>query len=316
MRYTLFFLFLLCSFSACAETFESWKRGFEQRAAQSGLSSHVLSRALAGVSPDDRVIKLDRKQPEGTMTLTEYVEKTATPRRVARGRELGRVHAVLLARVERDLGVPRHVLLALWGKETDFGGYTGNFSTITSLATLAFEGRRRDFFETELVAAINLLGRLGWSPDRMKGSWAGAVGQCQFMPSNYLRYGRDGDGNGRVDLWSSMPDVFYSMANMLRSEGWTPGVGWGQRVRITGRIDSALMGRDKMGRPTRFWEERGVIFPTKPNSAEGASVRLYQPDGPGTPSYAIYSNFDVLMRWNRSGYFATAVGRLSDHIRQ
>ncbi len=312
------FLFLVLLVAGCSTVhaggFEQWKADFQRRAVQGGANPSAVYKAMASVRVNERVIELDRKQPEGTQTLNQYVSNTVTEKRVARGRTLLDEHRALLSRVAQQSGIKQEILMALWGKETDYGGYTGKFNTIESLATLAYEGRRRAFFEKELLAAIHLMDRLKWSPERLQGSWAGAVGQCQFMPSNYIRFAVDGDGDGRVDLWHSMPDVFFSMANLLTHEGWRAGESWGQIVALPTGFDNDLIGRDKAPRDRRFWEQRGVRF-TRPSSAnEARAVRLYQPDGPGTPAYALYHNFDVLMRWNRSGYFATAIGVLSDQL--
>jgi membrane-bound lytic murein transglycosylase B len=266
--------------------FESWKTQARGRFIQQNIPSHIVDRVLNAATFEHRVIELDRKQPEGRMTLTQYVERTVTPKRVAKGRALLQRHHALLQQVQQKYGVPPEIIIALWGKETDFGGYVGGLSTVNALATLAYEGRRGAFFESELAATMKLIHQNKWQPSNIKGSWAGAIGQCQFMPSNYLLYGVDGDKDGRVDLWNSMPDIFYSMGNLLASVGWDRDYPWGQR------LDN----------------------PQTVRLAKGYS--LYQPDGSKGPSYTITSNFAVLKRWNNSGYFATAVGRLADKISQ
>lgn len=310
-------LAILCAFStANAANFQTWSQDFQRRAIASGIPAAAVHKAFQGITLDEKVIALDRKQPEGHMTLTEYVERTVTPKRIATGQEKRRLYRTILSNVERNYGVPAEILVALWGKETDFGGYTGTNETISSLATLAYEGRRRQFFEQELLNAIQVMQYLGLSPRTMKGSWAGAVGQCQFMPSNYLKYGVDGNRNGRTDLWNELEDVFPSMANLLVHEGWKRGAGWGQRVKIPEGFDKNLIGRDKSPRDIHFWEQRGVRFNTSVPSSVTHSLRLYQPDGVNGPAYALYPNFDVLMRWNHSGYFAVAVGRLADRLSQ
>lgn len=310
----LFTLCILGSTGAQAETFNSWLQEFRQRALAQGISQQALDRAFQGVRVDEKVIELDRKQPEGWMTLLEYVERTVSSKRVATGKEKLRQYKTLLLQTEKAYGVPAEILIALWGKETDFGGFTGNSETISSLATLAFEGRRRQFFEKELMNAIQVMAYMNMTPRTMKGSWAGAIGQCQFMPSNYLTYAVDGNRNGKTDLWNEMEDVFPSMANLLRHEGWQAGAGWGQRITMPHGFDKSIIGRDKQAQSVSYWEQRGVRFNQPiPKSAQQA-IRLYQPDGPQGPAYALYHNFDVLMRWNRSGYFAVAVGRLADKI--
>lgn len=307
-------LLIVFALPAKAESFEQWKAQYKQRAVSVGVSASLLDRFLNVAEMNERVIELDRKQPEGQMTLQQYVERTVTDKRVQTGRDKWRANRELLASVERQSGVPASILVALWGKETDFGGFTGKSDTISSLATLAYEGRRRAFFEQELLNAILLAEKLNMAPGEMQGSWAGALGQCQFMPSNYIKYAVDGNKNGRVDLWNELPDVFASMANLLVREGWKSGAGWGQRITLPAGFDKSLIGRDKSPRDFYFWEQRGVRFPQAVPASVKGSIRLYQPDGASGPAYALYPNFDVLMRWNRSGYFATAVGRLSDHL--
>lgn len=307
-------LFCLLCLPAHAENFGQWKQQFIQRAVTGGLPRDWVENAMRDVTLNNRVIELDRKQPEGHMTLEEYVGKTVNPQRIAKGRARLRDHGELLRTTERRYGVDRHILVALWGKESEFGSYTGGFDTLSALATLAYEGRRRDFFEQELYKSLLLLRSLGMQPSEMQGSWAGALGQCQFMPSTYRRYGVDGDGDGRVDLWHDLADIFASMSSYLKEIGWRSDLPWGQRVAIPAKFDKNLIGRDKKPRDLSFWKDQGVRLTAPLSLPNGAKLRLYQPDGPQGPAYLLTSNFDVLMRWNASGYFATAVGRLADHL--
>lgn len=289
MRYHIvIFVLLLCG---CSHTsvandveFEKWKQAARIRFIEKNISTHVVDRVLNAVEFSPRVIELDRKQPESRLTFVQYAERTITDKRVAKGQRLLKQNHGLLQRVQERYGVPPEIIIALWGKETDYGGYIGSMVTIDALATLAFEGRRAAFFESELIAVMRLIKQNNWQPRAIKGSWAGAVGQCQFMPSNYLNYAVDGDGDGRIDLWNSIPDIFFSMGHLLSIKGWDRTIPWGQKIDDPRRI----------------------------RLAQG--YRLYQPDGPKGPSYAITRNFDVLKRWNNSGYFATAVGRLADKI--
>ncbi|MDB5477955.1 MAG: lytic murein transglycosylase [Alphaproteobacteria bacterium] len=314
MRFLLVLLILCFTSVAHAEDFQSWLSSYKQRAIATGVPAAVVNRALYNIAPNDMVIRLDQKQPEGHMTLAEYVEKTVTPKRIETGKQRLAENRALLSHVQQIYGVPPSIIVALWGKESEFGSFMGNTETISALATLAYEGRRRAFFEQELLNAIVLTQRLNIDPRAMTGSWAGAIGQCQFMPSNYIKFALDGNGNRRVDLWRELPDVFASMANLLVHEGWRRGEGWGQRVDLPPGFDKNLLGRDKAGRDIRFWEQLGVQFNQQVPASNRQNIRLYQPDGTDGPSYALYPNFDVLMRWNHSGYFATAVGRLSDHL--
>lgn len=276
----------MCIMTAHAASFEQWKLHMQQRMVSEGQDQNAMAQIFDQIQFEPRVIALDRKQPEGRMTLLEYVEKTVTPLRVSKGRARLQQHHALLRDVEKRYGVPAEMLVALWGKETDYGGYIGNVSTLNALATLAYEGRRRAYFEDELAAAVKLTRKYNWHVSDVRGSWAGAIGQCQFMPSHYLNDAVDADGDGRIDLWNSMPDIFSSMAQLLKLKGWQTGVPWGYRIDDPSRVRLR------------------------------AGYRLYQPDGAQGPSYVITHNFDVLKRWNNSGYFATAVGRLADKISQ
>lgn len=318
----IFALVACLALAACATTlavadtpdFARWKTGMQQRLIRDGLSAATVNNAMANVHLAPGVIKLDRRQPETHLTLTQYIERTVTPARVAKGRQnLARYQSALKA-VEARYGVPPAIIMALWGKETDFGGYVGNSQTLSALATLAYEGRRRAYFEQEFVAAMRLLAKYNWPPQKLRGSWAGAIGQCQFMPSNYITHGVDGDHDGRVDLWNSMPDIFNSMGNLLSVKGWQRGMSWGQRVTPSRAVPPHLVGRDKQAHAKAFWQQQGVQFPDNTRIKSSQLLRLYQPDGPEAPAYVITSNFDVLMRWNQSGYFASAVGRLADKI--
>jgi membrane-bound lytic murein transglycosylase B len=316
MRFlTIFLAGLFFSFAAHAEDFQTYMRGYEQRAIASGVSANAVHRALQDVTLERSAISNDRNQPETHMTLSEYVDKTIRPQRIDRGRANYLKYQDILGDIEEKYGVPGTVILALWGKETDFGGFSGDSETISSLATMAYEGRRRAFFEQELLNAIVLLDYLKIPPSEMRGSWAGAIGQCQFMPSSYLKYGVDGNQNGRVDLWHEMPDVFASMANMLVKNGWQRGQGWGQSVSLPSKFDKNLIGRDKDPRTFRFWEQHGVHFKQSVPSSVASDIRIYQPDE-GGPAYGLYPNFDVLVNWNHSGYFAISIGRLAEQVSQ
>jgi membrane-bound lytic murein transglycosylase B len=304
---------MIFSSAARAEDFQSYMKDYERRAIASGVSARAVHYALQDVMLENSIIALDRHQPESTMTLSEYVDKTVRPQRIDRGKANYLKYKSVLTQTEQQYGVPGPIILALWGKESDFGGSYGNTETISSLATMAYEGRRRKFFEQELLNAIVLLDYLKIPPSEMRGSWAGAIGQCQFMPSSYLKYGVDGNQNGRVDLWHEMPDVFASMANMLAKNGWKRGQSWGQPVKLSRGIDKKLLGRDKQARDFHFWEKHGVQFKKPVPNSVSSAIRIYQPDA-GGPSYALYPNFDVLVNWNRSGYFAVSIGQLADQL--
>ncbi len=296
-----------------AVAFDDWLAEFRAEARAAGVSERTLERALAGVAPIPRVIELDRRQPEGTMTFVQYRERVINNARIQKGRRLLEEHRALLSRVEAEYGVPAEVIVALWGIESNFGENTGGFPVIASLATLAHEGRRAAFFSGELMAALRILDAGDITPEAMNGSWAGAMGQSQFMPSTFLAYAVDGSGDGKRDIWRNRADVFASMANYLSRMGWDRRYIWGREVRVQNGVTTS--GLDER-RPLSRWQAAGVRRADGgdlPAVAIDASL-LKMDDGRG-PSYLVYDNFRVLMRWNRSTYFATSVGLLANAIR-
>ena len=300
--------------SAQAATgFAAWLDGLRGEARSKGISDSTLDQALAGVEPIPRVIELDQRQPEGRMTFVEYKGKVISDARIAQGRRLLAEHRSLLREVEARYGVPAEVIVALWGIESSFGEFKGRFPVVASLATLAYDGRRSSFFRGELLNALQILEAGDIEPDAMFGSWAGAMGQSQFMPSTYLGYAVDGNGDGRRDIWGTKADIFASMANYLSKMGWNREYIWGREVRAGKAVSTT--GLDEK-RPLATWQVKGVRKldgGALPAVAIDASL-LKMDDGRG-PSYLVYDNFRVLMRWNRSTYFATSVGLLADAIR-
>ncbi|HSK40595.1 MAG TPA: lytic murein transglycosylase, partial [Arenibaculum sp.] len=216
--------------AGAATDFAAWVGDLRREAVGRGISTCVLDAALHGVAPLPRVIELDRKQPERTITFARYLDRVVTPARVRRGRALHAEHRALLEEIGHRYGVQPRFIVALWGIETDFGRNTGGFDVIAALATLAYDGRRSAYFRSELLDALEILEQGHVRPEAMKGSWAGAMGQCQFMPSSFRRYAVDADGDGRRDIWSTLPDVFASTANYLGQAGWNPRYTWGREV--------------------------------------------------------------------------------------
>ncbi len=219
-----------------------------------------------------------------------------------------------LSRIEQRYGVPRRYLVALWGIETHYGDYPGNFPVIQSLATLAYDSRRSAYFRKELLSALKILDDGHVSLARMKGSWAGAMGQCQFMPSSFYHYGVDGNHDGRIDIWATIPDIFASMANYLEQARWQTGESWGRQVTIPQELDQQLVGLNTRLSLTQ-WSQYGIRQINKkalPSSELKASLLL--PDGATGPAYLVYDNFRALLRWNRSHRFAIAVGTLADKL--
>jgi len=295
-------------------SFQSWLSSFEGEAAAEGLSPSLLRRVLPTLTFDPSVIEQDRKQPEGRMSFAHYAQRIVSPDRVRKGRQLRTRHASTLKKVSKQYGIPQGVIVALWGIESSFGTSPGSYRILDSLASLAYEGRRASFFRKELIEALKIVQEDHIAPAELEGSWAGAMGQCQFMPSTYRHYAVDFDGDGRRDIWDETGDVLASIARYLQSEGWNAGEKWGVEVKLTRPVPARLEGLD-VRKPLTFWTQAGVKLRSgKPLPARGLSASLVQPDGPGGRSFLVYDNFRALMRWNHSTYFAASVGLLSDRI--
>ncbi|MBE0596477.1 MAG: lytic murein transglycosylase [Desulfuromonadales bacterium] len=292
------------------DDFSQWLTTFRQEAEESGISPETLDAALAGLQPIPQVIDLDRRQPELTRTYRQYVEAVVSPRRVALARENLERHRPLLEEVGSRYGVPSRLLVALWGVESNFGAGTGSYPVVASLATLAWEGRRGPFFRRQLLQALQIIDEGHIPAPQMTGSWAGAMGQFQFMPSTFRRFAVDYDGDGRKDIWTNPADAFASAANYLRQAGWRTGMGWGQRVQIPSRFDATLAGL-KTRRTYRQWRQLGIKGVQGPDSRLAS---LLLPEGPEGDAFLVTDNFRVLLDWNRSTLFALAVGLLADEL--
>lgn len=286
----------------------------KSQAMAEGISDKTVNQVLSKARHIPRVIELDRRQPEFTQTFANYFNTRINDERIQRGRELFVKHRALLNLIQQETGIPAQYLVSFWGLETNYGGYFGEWSVTDSLATLACDPRRSTFFTQELLNAMRILDAGDISPERMIGSWAGAMGHMQFMPSTFLRYAKDMDGDGRRDLWGSIPDAMGSAANFLRQLGWIPGLDWGQEVRLPPFFDYSLAGRDHM-LSFAEWTKLGVI------AASGASLvpseqkaALLVPSGHQGPTFLVTRNFHVIMRWNRSEFYALSVGHLADRI--
>ncbi len=295
--------------------FAVWLENLRVEARSAGVSQETLEETLAGIEePLSRVIDLDRKQPEFTQSMEDYVAARVSEKRIANGRRMMSRYPTWLGRVEKEYGVPRRFIVALWGIETNYGEHTGSFPVIHSLVTLAYDERRGAYFRKELLDALQILDAGHIPSRRMKGSWAGAMGQCQFMPSSFRRYAVDADGDRRIDIWNSVPDVLASAANYLARAGWKDDQTWGRPVKLPEKFDFSLVGLESR-LPLSRWQSLGLR-----RSNGGALPRrdldasLIMPDGPGGPAYLVYDNFRVLLAWNRSNSFAIAVGTLSDRF--
>lgn len=284
------------------------------RAVSKGFAAVTIETAFTGIQYRPRVIELDRRQPEFVQTFWQYFQARITPERVERGRRLLNVHRDLLQRIHADFGVRPEYLLAFWGMETNYGAFFGRTPVLDALATLACEGRRGAFFGEQLMHALQIIDEGSITPDAMQGSWAGAMGHTQFMPSTFTAYAVDYDGDGRRDLWNSLPDALASAANYLRAMGWSDGQRWGREVRLPSRFDYTLAGLDQR-RPLSEWQRLGVRLPTgRALPATDMEASLLLPAGHRGPAFLVYDNFRIIMRWNTSTSYALAVGHLADRI--
>lgn len=262
--------------------FAAWLRTLRAEAAKAGVDSGTLDSALGSVEQIPLVLEQARNQPEFKMTFERYLEIVVSPERVTRGRAMLKENRALVSRFAAPAGIPDSTLVALWGIESNYGTRLGDFEVVSALATLAYNNFRAKFFRQQLIAALKIVSQGHIGLHAMKGSWAGAMGQCQFIPTSFLAYAADGDGDGRKDIWTSKADVFASTANYLRKVGWRPGLSWGSEV--------------PSGTPA------------------GAGERIVRPSGANGPTYRTTENFRVILRWNQSDFFGLAVGLLSDRI--
>ena len=315
----LLFLSFLCLFvifpAYAAQDWNTWLNGVKADARQKGISETIIAQSLNGIKPIPRVIELDRKQPEGTMTFTKYKQRVISDARIRKGRILLKEHATELQKASDRYGVPPQYIVALWGVETSFGENTGGFKVVPALATLAHDGRRSEFFRKELMNALKILEQGHIQPINMKGSWAGAMGQNQFMPSSFHAYAVDGNNDGRRDIWTSLPDVFASTANYLSKSGWKDDEKWGRAVKLPQGFPKNLSSL-KIKKPLSTWKNMGVTLPNgSPIPAlSGMQASIVTPGGIDGPAYLVYDNYRVIMKWNKSTYFATSVGIIADAI--
>ncbi len=297
------------------QDFEQWLQELRQEALGKGISAQIFDAAFDGVKPIKKVVKLDRKQPEFTQTLDQYLTARLSKQRINRGKKKFAENRELLERVAEKYGVQPRFLVSFWGMETNYGSYTGGYSVIAAITTLAFDGRRSQFFRKQLLDALHILEEGHITPDQMKGSWAGAMGQAQFMPSTFRAYAVDGDGDGKIDIWNSKADVFSSAANYLSSVGWSDELTWGREVKIPKGLDIKQADL-KIKKPLSEWQAMGVRrLGARDLPDRDIEASLVLPDGDANSrAYLVYENYRAILHWNRSHKFAVAVGTLADRI--
>ncbi len=315
VRFTfLFCLFFSLNSYAQEQSFNDWLAELREEALQLGISQQTLNASLDGLEPIERVVELDRSQPEFVQTFTRYTNSRISQAQIERGQSLLNEHSGLLTQVRDRFGVQPHYLVSFWALESNFGRATGGFAVIQALATLAYDPRRADFFRQELLTALQVIDEGHIEAQRMTGSWAGAMGQLQFMPSTFNRYAIDGDGDGRIDIWNSLPDVFYSAANFLSQSGWKGDERWGREVILPDNFDFGLSGTS-VRKTVNEWRELGIrqvngsLLPV--SELEGSVVL---PAGADGPAFLTYNNYRTTMVWNRSTFYALSVGHLADRL--
>lgn len=300
------------------QSFEQYVDGLRQEARDKGISEQVISSAFANVTHKPRAVKADRNQPEKKLTLDEYIPRAVPDWKVKQAKELYEKHYEELSRIGKEYGVQPRFIVALWGVESNFGRFTGNYSVIDALSTMAYDGRREAFFRKETMAALQILEEGHIPIEDFKGSWAGAMGQCQFMPSSFLSFAADGNGDGKKDIWTSEADVFASAANYLSQSGWGDKYTWGRQVKLPHGFDTSIQGRSEAkGKYLQDWSKLGVTRydgRPLPKLDEDIKAWLIAPDDANGRVYLVYNNYNVLMKWNRSYYFALAVSHLADRI--
>ncbi len=314
-----------------ADPFTGYLDQVRSRAVAQGVSPGTVAREFAGLTVNQRVIDLDRRQPGNPQSTSfspfaPYRAEHVDTARIGRGRTVYQSQRARLASIERTSGVPESIMVAIWGHETNYGSYTGNFDLIRSLASLAYDGRRRTLFEGELIAALKMIDR-GVPRSQLKGSWAGATGNPQFLPSIYLRLARDGDGDGRADIWGSEADTLASIAAYFVDAGWRQGQPWGVAVGVPGSFDRATL-RNRLVSPRcprvferhsgwksiAEWRAAGITPQGRAWPADDVQAVLIEPDGPGATAYLLTGNYRVILDYNCSNFYALSVGLLADAV--
>jgi membrane-bound lytic murein transglycosylase B len=300
--------------TAARGSFSAFLAGVRAEAARRGISAATIDVALHGIAPDPKVLERDRHQPEFTMTWAQYRALLITEKRIVAGRAAVAQNRALLAAVRGRFDVPPGVITGIWGLESSYGAQIGDFRVVDALATLAWNGRRAPFFRPELIDALRILDDGDITPPRMTGSYAGAMGQPQFMPSSFLRYAVDFDGDGRRDIWTSIPDVLGSIANYLAQSGWHGAATWGQPAIVPAQFNTASAGRETR-RPLGEWAREGVrpLGGAWRATAETPTSVLI-PDGPTGEAFVVYPHFLAIRRYNPSDFYALAVGLLGDRV--
>lgn len=297
------------------EKFKAWRDDFRRRALEGGISAKTFDLALGKVTPNPAIIQADQKQPETTRAIWDYLDSAVSDKRIARGKEMLVANDKILKHVNALYGVAPRFVVAIWGVESNYGTNIGGYNVFEALATIAYQGRRVTFAERELMAALKIADRGDKAPAQMMGSWAGAMGQTQFLPSTYLQYAVDDDGDGHRDLFSSISDVLASTANFLSKQEWRTGESWGEEVKIPAKFDYSSADPTIL-LPMKRWRELGLR--DLKGARVSASLRqaaLFLPAGHKGPAFLLRDNFRTLLRYNNSTAYGLAIGLLADRLK-
>ncbi|MDP3174171.1 MAG: lytic murein transglycosylase, partial [Phenylobacterium sp.] len=295
-------------------SFDVWRGQFRDRAIAAGLPAAVVDRELVGLTPDDKVSSLDGRQPEFSKPVGDYIKGVISDDRIAIGRRR-RAELAFLPGLEQRFGVPRDILIAVWAMESGFGAIQGDFDVVRSMATLAADGRRRTFAEDQLIAALRIIASGEFPRSRLRGSWAGAMGQTQFIPSSFLSNAVDGDGDGRRDIWGSSADALASAANLLASGGWIRGQTWAREVVVRDGFDYGLTEGPR--ETPAWWEQQGARRADRlpwPAADQNAPAQLLAPSGAGGPLFLLFPNHFAIRKYNNSAAYALGIGLLADRF--
>ncbi len=312
----------LWTLSACANgynipsdrEFSNWVKDFKKEALAAGVSSDTFDKAFEDVTFNEKVIALDRRQAEFKLSFWEYLDRMVNNAKVNTGRSLYKKYPTLLRKIEKKYGVPGHYIIAFWGMESNFGMNFGGFNVIESLATLSFDTRRPKLFKRELLNALKIAETNKINPKDMKGSWAGAMGHFQFLPSTYMKNAVDFDGDGKKDIWNSLPDAFASAANYLKNIGWKPNQKWGREVFLPDNLSWVRL-NNNLTRTIGEWKAAEIV-PSDGKAMIGSNLEatIMFPGGHKAPVFLLYHNYEVITKWNRSLLYAIGVGHFADRV--
>ena len=315
--YLIFAFAMVCPAAFADSDFDAWKKEFYQQALKAGITRKILDKTVPKMDLLERVIQLDTQKPEFVSNFYDYTNRRLTDTRIETGRQMAHKYKTWLSKVEKEYGVPKEYLLALWGMETNFGSFMGSVDMLDSLATLSYHPRRRKFFTNELIAYLKIVqNEKGVAPQ--KGSWDGGFGHFQFMPTTFLSYAVDGDENGRRDIVNNMPDAFASAANYLHQMGWRTAEPWGREVVVPKDFDWKHIHKHEQ-KTVSDWEKLGIRpkhITAFPDSEKDVIAEWHIPMGQGGPVFLTYPNFKIIMRWNKLSLYAISVGMLADVIQK